>query len=378
MVPVLLVLIELPYGPVPVQAPVTIDANNSYEQNASIGAVLVTEKPVIRSRMVEGTFLAKWAKENEKTFPKLRYLVASSRVVKLGCSAGVEEIVNAASTRKREDQHRDEGSPTYEAKDDDERLWARIDLGWATMILRDSVGPIVFHRGIESEEEIKVEPLIEYDHEDEGEVEREDDYEDSCKDENEHEANSLITASAKGCCETVDMLIRNGVDVNAFGSHPYTALIAASENGHNSAVQILLNAGADPNISTFHTNALYEASVRGHHLVVVSLLASGADLPQPGGYHRSALLAACYRGHDEYVRVLLAAGADVNPEEGSDDEPPLFYATYNGYLTIVRRLLAAGALSTLFLPPATGFRRGILPIMAPSASSAIVARRETV
>lgn len=105
---------------------------------------------------------------------------------------------------------------------------------------------------------------------------------------------TLCIAAAQGHTELVELLLRQGADVNAFtrpdpatGIVTMTPLMAAAMNGHADVVELLLRHGADLSAETGET-ALYPAGV-------------------------TALYLAAVKGHDNVVAVLDAAGTAGEP-----------------------------------------------------------------
>jgi len=58
---------------------------------------------------------------------------------------------------------------------------------------------------------------------------------------------TLVDAVASGNLESVDRLIEEGHDVDAFGKDDWTPLTTAVENNNTEMVRLLLQNGADPN-----------------------------------------------------------------------------------------------------------------------------------
>ena len=116
---------------------------------------------------------------------------------------------------------------------------------------------------------------------------------------------ALLFAIAEGCCNTVDIILRAGTDVNKCTRDGTTALMAASERGCGAIVGLLLTAGAEVNAVAYHLTALAVASRNGHRAVVEMLLGAGADVST----FDTALLFAgkngllCPRGRPQDVAV---------------------------------------------------------------------------
>ena len=97
----------------------------------------------------------------------------------------------------------------------------------------------------------------------------------------------------------VDLLIKKGADVNAFGGNHGTALIAACSASWQNAecpriVKALIKKRADIHaVGRFGSNAMQAASLYGHAEIVALLLFKGANINSWGGEYGTALIAAC-------------------------------------------------------------------------------------
>ena len=137
----------------------------------------------------------------------------------------------------------------------------------------------------------------------------------------------------------VELLLRNGADVNAQGGLFDGALQAASYAGNEKLVKLLLENGADVNAyDELFGSALQRASSRGYKEVVELLLRNGADINADGGRFGDALHLASLRGHKEVVELLLRNGADVNAQGGLFDGA-LQAASYAGNEKLMKPLL---------------------------------------
>lgn len=102
---------------------------------------------------------------------------------------------------------------------------------------------------------------------------------------------SLIHCAAwHGSSSILDLLIKNGVDVNTQGGTRGNALHMAAFGGFDTVVQLLLENGADVNAEGGKFgSALQAASFCGHETIVHQLLVRDADVNVQGGYYGSAL-----------------------------------------------------------------------------------------
>ena len=154
----------------------------------------------------------------------------------------------------------------------------------------------------------------------------------------------LYYASMAGLQKMVQILLDQGVDVNAEGGHICSALHAASSEGHDQIVQMLLAGGANINkCSALHGgSALHAASEKGHEQVVRMLLEKGADVNTSDHYGFTPLYRASQGSHEQLVRMLLEKGADVNTSDHYGFTP-LYLASLLGHEQVVRMLLEHGA-----------------------------------
>jgi len=189
----------------------------------------------------------------------------------------------------------------------------------------------------------------------------------------------FLIAAEKGNIEAVRHSISDGADIEVkywyegYKSHRdegfearegLNALHVASSRGHTKIVEILLKNGADVNeresvddyeAPTTGTTAILSASARGHKDIVQMLLANGADaneLHTFDGRKRDYELTgyplsyAIGGGHTDVVRVLIERGAKVNATIDENDDrsiTPLHLAARGGFPVIVQLLIAEGA-----------------------------------
>ena len=166
--------------------------------------------------------------------------------------------------------------------------------------------------------------------------------------------------------EAADRLIRAGARVTVADNHGVTPLWLASLNGSASMIQLLLNAGADPNAALQSGETpLMTASRSGKLAAVKLLLAHGAKVDaKQGSRQQTALMWAVAQLHPEVVQALVDAGANLNSRTVTWRETvtsgtyrdeshfyqvedggytPLTFAARNGDVASASILLAAGA-----------------------------------
>jgi ankyrin repeat protein len=132
-------------------------------------------------------------------------------------------------------------------------------------------------------------------------------------------AEELIDAAMDARWDTVRLLTRFGIDIDATDDEGATALMRAAEQGKPAVAAGLLDAGADVNATDDEFGA-------------------------------TALMIAAFYGRDEIVRALIGAGADPNARARGDEEKDeiagwtaLMFAASEGHAAVVSQLLEAGA-----------------------------------
>ena len=115
----------------------------------------------------------------------------------------------------------------------------------------------------------------------------------------------LIVACDNNKCETVELLLARGANIN-FSSRFYTPLLAACRQGHVDVVRLLLEKGANINRADGANCTPLQCACRHEKAEVVQFL-----LDREAKTNERTLLAACYGGSVAVVRCLLARGVSV-------------------------------------------------------------------
>lgn len=148
---------------------------------------------------------------------------------------------------------------------------------------------------------------------------------------------ALRVAAYMGDVKILKALVQAEADVNCGNDDGTTAIAEAARYGHIKAVQFLLKAGAEPG------KAWRRAAEEGHTEIVKLLIGDAQGINEryniPGD---TALMKAAFSGHVDTVRYLLSRGADVNIRSGWG-ETALVHASDGGSTEVVRLLLAHGA-----------------------------------
>jgi ankyrin repeat protein len=145
----------------------------------------------------------------------------------------------------------------------------------------------------------------------------------------------------QGDVETVQRLIAAGIDLNGFArsdflAQRHTALEAAAHQGNLELIDLLIKNGAEVNLPA--GKPLHYAVQKDFLEVVKFLLDAGADVNRQAG---SPLHMAVHSGHLEILGLLLDSGADVNAEWSLSS--PICYAVRMVNVEVVEMLLARGA-----------------------------------
>lgn len=161
---------------------------------------------------------------------------------------------------------------------------------------------------------------------------------------------TLVRAARDGDVETIELALREGIDVNERSEKDgHTALIAACVANHTEVVRVLMAVDADASVrSRAGETALTLAAVNNNAEVVAALLQGGGDadlaidIDVKGRDGKTALMRAAENGYAELAEMLLARGAsaDVKSLRGST---ALGLAAANRHLAVARALLRAGA-----------------------------------
>ncbi|GAB6178795.1 hypothetical protein JCM14036_01140 [Desulfotomaculum defluvii] len=161
----------------------------------------------------------------------------------------------------------------------------------------------------------------------------------------------LMYASEKGHNDIIQLLLKNGAEVNAIQSTAgITPLNLAIIGGNVETIKLLLKGGADVNLSDEKDGMtpLMLASgvvpnIKNSCETVKLLLDSDAEVNAVDkNFGWSALHYAVYEGNQEKVQVLLDEGADINIK-GNDGQTPLIRASIVGNAEVVQLLIRNGA-----------------------------------
>jgi ankyrin repeat protein len=157
------------------------------------------------------------------------------------------------------------------------------------------------------------------------------------------EDTSLHVAARFGYTDVVELLLSEGMPVNARTETNETPLIGAAFNGNPGTVRLLLNNGA---LIEARTNsqwtALLGAADDGSEECFRLLLGRGADLSAQNDKGDTALIIAAFKGHSQIVKLLLDNGVSVL-QKSNDGQTALLAAFASGDSRTISLLLSAGA-----------------------------------
>ncbi|KAJ3902504.1 ankyrin repeat-containing domain protein [Lentinula edodes] len=152
--------------------------------------------------------------------------------------------------------------------------------------------------------------------------------------------NALQTAAFWGNKVIVQLLLENGVNVNAQSGYPLQAAVLW---GNKTIVKLLLNNGTNVNIQGGkYGNALQAAALRGDKSIFKFLHEKGADVNADCGQYENALQGAAYIGDADIVKLLLEKGANVNLKGGQYGNA-LQAAAFRGNQHVFELLISHGA-----------------------------------
>jgi ankyrin repeat protein len=153
----------------------------------------------------------------------------------------------------------------------------------------------------------------------------------------------MIKASANGDINTVNNLLRQGVNPNGKDQQGNTPLFVAANYGQSAIVKLLLDHKAKVDVVT-PPNRYTPLMMAVEYIDVVRLLIeNGANVNLQSSSGETALMMACHETRDsEIVKLLLNHGAKVNVR-ASRGRTALWLASQKGKADMVSLLINAGA-----------------------------------
>lgn len=174
---------------------------------------------------------------------------------------------------------------------------------------------------------------------------------------------ALILAAEGGYKGLTELLTENGADINAQNGHGDSAITLSAKGGHEEVVAYLVEKNVDVNTANGDGDTalimaarignqkiakkLIEggasmdialAAEQGYEVVLNLLIGGGINGNHPRGNLDTAILLAAQRGHAKIVILLLQNGAGVDARD-KDSNTPLILAAERGHQDVVEVLL---------------------------------------
>lgn len=158
-------------------------------------------------------------------------------------------------------------------------------------------------------------------------------------------ANQLMMASTVGDFGVLKLLLGAKFgDLNAITNDGTTALMFAAQNGHSEVMELLLRNGA--NLDQQDNNGLsafMRAAWGGHIAAMELLLANGAVIDQKSRTGLTAVMMAARGGHKAAMRWLFASSAFVVDQRDKNGLTAFIHAAQCGHRSAMNLLLKKGA-----------------------------------
>ena len=161
--------------------------------------------------------------------------------------------------------------------------------------------------------------------------------------EDEHGQRALMIASSNGYSETVKLLLEHKANVDAQNADGWSSLMFACLKGESETARVPLEYRANLNEQNKDgLSALMITSREGHTETVKLLLCYSASVNDQNKDRMSALMIASLEGHTETVKLLLCYSASVN-DRNKDGMSALMIASREGHTETVKLLLCYSA-----------------------------------
>ncbi|XP_046330940.2 ankyrin repeat domain-containing protein 17-like [Haliotis rufescens] len=154
--------------------------------------------------------------------------------------------------------------------------------------------------------------------------------------------NILHEACVGGDVSIVNYIISKGVvAINSRGKYDRTPVMVAAEFGHTNVLELLVREGGDVNVRSSEGNTILHAACLGGHVKMVRhvLSTTRVNVNARGKKGRSPLMLAAWMGHQEVFELLVSAGSDVSlVDDGGNNI--LHVACRGGHADMVAYLLS--------------------------------------
>ncbi len=155
--------------------------------------------------------------------------------------------------------------------------------------------------------------------------------------------NELMTTISLGHIHLLEVLLDNGIYIDAQNSIGLTALMRAIVENNTEAAELLIARGANLELAdNFNNTALMLAAGEGNSKAIKLLINKGVNIDAKNSLQYTALITAAGNGYIEVVEILLRNGAKVDIQN-SEGSTALFLACLNGHHRIVKLLLEHNA-----------------------------------
>ena len=163
----------------------------------------------------------------------------------------------------------------------------------------------------------------------------------------------LMHAAEGGHIHCVNILLKQGADVNRRDEYAQTALMYAAAHNHVMCLERLLETAADVNEKDYNmSTALIVASENGHEESVLTLLKHGAHMSK--AWINSSLAAAAGNKNFEWFSILCKKGTVVKKQQAglfslewdgdkSHEGVAVCCASFYGFTEYLDHLIKTGA-----------------------------------
>lgn len=153
------------------------------------------------------------------------------------------------------------------------------------------------------------------------------------------EISALTLASLSGHTKMVQLLLKNGANVNFGKEGGAGSLSFAVAEGHADIVKLLIKAGAKIKTSALAEKLIVCSAAAGNAEVFSTLIKA---YPRLGSWKNYALITAAKYGHAEIVKILLNKGAFVDQKD-QEGATPLIIASRGDNFDMVKLLISKKA-----------------------------------
>jgi len=166
-----------------------------------------------------------------------------------------------------------------------------------------------------------------------------------------HAESRLADAARDRDFATVERILTDNPDIDAYGSDGTQALLWIVRVQDTALARRMLDAGADPNLANRYDLRPLTLAVEQEDLDMIELLlAAGADASVPDAAGEPLLFGPARTGNLRIARALLDAGVGVDARDAAFGQTALMIAARSNQPAVARLLLDRGADATLQTP----------------------------